>query len=876
MENLNREIEQVAGTLKKTKPDLLPFFRNTIQYVSDRGPLSAGLVRTAGLYSVASEYLYIDIHTVYRTAFERGEFELLGKLLYSLTSKSYRAAAAFLSYYAGLSFPLTAIADEVVALSECAHNRLKPPSRITEVMSFCLSFSRKDLCGFFLLHIGHMTRYSPGTVPDIIVLIKKLLGAYPWDAVRRWIIRGTDLLTSNRVDEGVRFLLLRSQQSRWLLGITNVVLDDVRNVLKLYCASIAGREMNVDGLDTSGFSFTSPYTDGKTVFLPQEIRFFIKPEENERVYTVYAALQAASIRLATFEFDLSAIDFADELHERYGTLLPSIMENVRRQYADTAKSIKQRPDGEIEVMFKSGRSILLLNTDHEKFFYSFPTPAFARDLFTLVENARICHRLSLIYPGLREDIAMVKEYLWRARPPVVPSGGDRQAGFMAAVECLIQFSLMNEWKGDPGDIRLQNQIEEIVRVFDGVRKEEHTVQDSARISFILYNLFFDNFPLVGYFSRNDLSETFSSLKQPEIISEVVFNVSPELLKEGQGNGNLFDEESEDDHERSIDLASLRDADGGEKDIKTLVSRGEVKLFRYPEYNTAKGSYEKDHCFLFERITDGTENDFYRQVVNKYKQEYKKIRKRFLMMKPEAVEISRRWESGDEIHMTDAFDYLISLFRKTTPEEKIYFRKIRNARDIIVAILLDSSSSTLGTLGAGRIIDIEKAALCLLASALSVIDDAFGLFSFYSMGRKRVIFNIVKDFHEAWDERTQARITRIEGAASNRDGCAIRHTVRRLVREPNRTKLLILLSDGIPADPGYGSESGSETNTYAIEDTRRAIIEARKQGVIPYCITIDRFAKSYIPHLYGEYGYAIIDDVGMLPARLSRLYLKLTR
>jgi nitric oxide reductase NorD protein len=46
--------------------------------------------------------------------------------------------------------------------------------------------------------------------------------------------------------------------------------------------------------------------------------------------------------------------------------------------------------------------------------------------------------------------------------------------------------------------------------------------------------------------------------------------------------------------------------------------------------------------------------------------------------------------------------------------------------------------------------------------------------------------------------------------------------------------------------------------------------------VPYCITIDKKAKAYIPHLYGAYNYTIIDDVSLLPERLSKLYLRLTK
>ena len=140
----------------------------------------------------------------------------------------------------------------------------------------------------------------------------------------------------------------------------------------------------------------------------------------------------------------------------------------------------------------------------------------------------------------------------------------------------------------------------------------------------------------------------------------------------------------------------------------------------------------------------------------------------------------------------------------------------------------------------------------------------------------MFFNVAKDFHEPWGPETQGRIASIEALAGNRDGCAIRHTIARLLARPEKTKLLLLLSDGMPADTGYGSPDASETSDYAIEDTRRAIVEARMKGVTCYCITIDRTAKSYVPHLYGDFHFTVLNDVTYLPEKLSRLYLRLTR
>ena len=706
---------------------------------------------------------------------------------------------------------------------------------------------------------------------EFISLLLTKRNYFSWKLITKWIQRGTDLITSNRIEEGVKFLLLRSKESRWLLGLNNVVLDDLKNILKIYCASLSGREMIINGQESSGFGFESPYTDGKSIYLPSDIHYFKTPELNEKAYIVLAAQQAAAVAMGSFELDLEILDFRAELSERYGTLLPKIIDNVRKQYK--WQSVKERPDGEIEIIFTNGRRILALNTEHEKFFYSFPTPEFVRDIFILVENARIEHMLSGLYSGLKEDFAILNRYLWDIRNPVFSAGNNR---FPTAVECFIQFSLCKEIKGEVKDKRLLNIIDNIYKQFIKTFSKYNTVQDSARICYNIYNIFFDNFKIVTYLNRSSVHNSFTALKKPEIIAEVVLDVTPELLKSRKVFPSIDD--LEEAKESKIDLAAIRYTDKKADELNLEIQNGEMKIFQYPEYNYYKKTYERKHCTLFEKTLESAGSDYYEKTIKKYKREYKRIKKHFLYMKPDDVEISRRWESGDDMHTSDAVDYMIDLIRGQSPDERIYFRKIKNLRDIAAAILVDASSSTDAVIRAGgfSIIEIEKAALTLLGSALSIVGDNFGIYSFFSMGRKNVFLNIVKDFNEPWNEHTQARITEIKAYAGNRDGCAIRHTTARLLDEPNKTKLLILLSDGVPADTGYGSKSSSETSGYAIEDTRRAILEAKQAGIIPYCITIDRFAKKYIPHLYGNYQYVILDDVTRLPEKMSQLYLRLTR
>ena len=80
-------------------------------------------------------------------------------------------------------------------------------------------------------------------------------------------------------------------------------------------------------------------------------------------------------------------------------------------------------------------------------------------------------------------------------------------------------------------------------------------------------------------------------------------------------------------------------------------------------------------------------------------------------------------------------------------------------------------------------------------------------------------------------------------------------------------MLILLSDGRPLDGDYKDE-------YSLEDTKAALREARRQGIHPFCVTIDQEADSYLRRMYGDVHYTVIDRVDALPMKLPRIYQQL--
>jgi len=110
--------------------------------------------------------------------------------------------------------------------------------------------------------------------------------------------------------------------------------------------------------------------------------------------------------------------------------------------------------------------------------------------------------------------------------------------------------------------------------------------------------------------------------------------------------------------------------------------------------------------------------------------------------------------------------------------------------------------------------------------------------------------------------------------ATRMGPAIRHAVSKLDDHEARTKVLFLLSDGRPQDRGYSRE-GVEKE-YAVHDTRMALLEARRLGITPFCLTVDRAGHDYLKTMMGgDMGYEVVADIHTLPERLPQLYRRLT-
>ena len=196
---------------------------------------------------------------------------------------------------------------------------------------------------------------------------------------------------------------------------------------------------------------------------------------------------------------------------------------------------------------------------------------------------------------------------------------------------------------------------------------------------------------------------------------------------------------------------------------------------------------------------------------------------------------------------------------------LYLSTRAQARDLAISILIDVSLSTDAWVEDRRVIDIEKEALLVLAHGLAGCGDDYSIQSFPSHRRHRVWVKTLKHFDEGMNEATERRITALKPGRYTRMGAAIRHTAAALCQRPNRHRLLLVLSDGKPSDCDYYE------GRYAIEDTRRAILDARQQELRVFGITIDRDAEHYIAHLFGRGGYAMVHKPEHLSQALPGIY-----
>ncbi len=330
---------------------------------------------------------------------------------------------------------------------------------------------------------------------------------------------------------------------------------------------------------------------------------------------------------------------------------------------------------------------------------------------------------------------------------------------------------------------------------------------------------------------------------------------------------------------------------------------DTRSYLYDEWDYQEQRYHRAYCRLYEErlLADEANGDLAEamEVVRRWQPE---VKARLAHIKPLGYQRQPRVEDGDELDFNALLQARLDLRTGHSPDDRIYSRRERVRRDLGAAFLVDLSASTDDPLEkpepepydldedgeplnlrdpflefeptpiaqtSRRIIDVQREAMLVMASALESLGDDHGIYGFSGYGRDCVEFYVAKELGEAFGAQTLNSISAMQPKRSTRMGPAIRHATRKLVAAGYAQKLLLILSDGFPQDCDYGPDRGE--HEYGVQDTAKALLEAEAKGVDTFCVTVDRSGHDYLARMCPSANYLIIDEIEDLPAALTKVY-----
>jgi hypothetical protein len=214
---------------------------------------------------------------------------------------------------------------------------------------------------------------------------------------------------------------------------------------------------------------------------------------------------------------------------------------------------------------------------------------------------------------------------------------------------------------------------------------------------------------------------------------------------------------------------------------------------------------------------------------------------------------RRQLQGDEIDIDVVVTERVALAAGKTPSEAVYIDRARLRRDLSVLTLLDVSGSAGDASVTGKPVHLlQRETAAALTDALDALGDRVSLYAFRSMGRSDVQVVPVKQFDQRVDSAMHRRLGGLAPGAYTRLGAAIRHGAAQLEQHGGTTRrLLLVLSDGLAYDYGYGGPYGEA-------DARRALSEARRRGTACLCISVGAVSEpAALRRVFGTSAYASV-------------------
>ena len=671
---------------------------------------------------------------------------------------------------------------------------------------------------FVLRCAGMVARTSSGMAFNFVSHVCGALRLMDESGVEAWLLHCMDIYDTKGLHPAVAAFkdvdnFARGHRER----TTGLALDEVVNVLEAFVHGLNGRRLKVE-------SGEHVFTDSESLFLPNAISRFKQRDKNFQLYKTMAVHQWAQTWYGTWRVDISEAlhrypDYQSALKCFHALETLRLDARVRQMLPGVYRHIqefRQATDASMDEAWQQAARRL------ER------ADATVRDSLSLI-GATIDRALPVapLYQGVLHPDAVRK--VRKARMQT-----DKQA---FRIGLLKMQNDLNRRQAEQHEDEIQ---EESTAEASGDEKPVFAlrkVEAEETADGFAFEIELDGRPLPA---PDNVKSTMASILQD--LGDI-----PEEYLYAAGDGAYF----------AGDIGERRAED---------VWKGtyhEEGAFLYNEWDYERQNYRKNWAVLREMDVHPTHDHFIGRTLHKYRGLAMDLRRTFEALRGED-KLLKRQSYGDDVDIDALVEAVADTQHGEEMTDRLFVKLHKLERNIAVMFMVDMSGSTKGWIN-----DAEREALALLCEALETLGDRYAIYGFSGMTRKRCEVYRVKSFDDPYDDDVKARISGIRPKDYTRMGVTIRHLSYLLNQVEARTRLLITLSDGKPDD--YDTYRGA----YGIEDTRMALIEAKRSGIHPFCITIDNEARDYLPHMYGAVNYAVIDEVRKLPLKVSDIYRRLT-
>jgi len=720
-----------------------------------------------------------------------------------------------------------------------------------------------------------------------------------------WLEAGMAVAKGN-LQAGEAFFKLESATSEDFLHklVGQVNFSDYQRLFHLYSEGITGRRFKIEELEASSDSYRElPTSDGEHIYLPVSLNEFDQVRQNFLLYKLALLHQLGFYESGTFDFwfadssDPYATFFSQFEDSELANALFQILEDGRidwyliQRYKGISKDLAwlmqhvlvHRPGlADLQSQGEQATTLLLeallqytlgqtefelteLKTVLDQLLECVaPLSVAGASIFDTMTAVEQCYRLMHVYDSTGLDAEEVDELTQQDSPTTQLSESPQRVP-----EPVFYRGEMN-----PDQVMQNLQLTAVDEILNDLMDGEQ---------------------LVGL---SDLIDQ-SKIKIEELVKGDVKDAMGMFLTDLEKQ--LADGMIEEDLEEGV---------SNFKSMMQLAVASESQtsqVFFYDEWDYLIHDYRRKWCKLHEITLDSDDQSFVEETVQKHKGILSQIRRQLQMLKPELQKKVKGLLDGEEIDLDRVVDSIVDLKSGYSASDKIYVQRLKKERDVAALFLLDMSASTddrifdMSAVPAKdtnqesdpddfletfygpdstaqdgpkrRIIDVEKESVVLMAEALEELGDSYAVCGFSGYGKDQVDYYLCKDFNDKYNYDVKGRISAIKPCRSTRMGPAIRHATGQLAKTDSRIKAMIIISDGYPQDFDYGKDRN--LREYGIQDTTKALSEARQKGVQTFCLTVDPSGHDYLREMCPDQQYMVIQDITQLPQELSKVYHGLT-